>query len=258
MATTVKRGAGRPAAYAKRKKHAQRTALPPRGRSGVAGGGTTAKVLADERSQKQALSPAAAKSMVKAEECAAIARANGYSTETEFDGSLVKVIATKVHKDRTEEVVEVTFIDGKMSQEFKPCVHISPAGAPQRTVLLRNASAFKMQVSGKPRKPVPLHVKALRSRRADDLEEDSGRPFDENATELVLLEAFRGAQIWWRNGHAGGRLETGHVPADAKRGRNYRITDHPQKTGERILHFIDAQRGQSRAVSLSKIMRVVK
>jgi len=237
--------------------------LPSRGKAGVAGKGTTAKVIKDARETNPVdRTPGAIKSLAKAEDAASVARSNGYDVDIKSAGGFVKVIATKLHDRGTlQETVEVSFIDGRMSQEDMPKVHIALKDGPCRRVLLRNASAFKMQVSGKPSKPVALHARATRVRQEDDPSDDSPeeprRPFDENATELVLLEAFRGKQIFWRNGLGGGRLESGHISPRAKRGVNYRITDHPKKPGERILHFIDAETRQHRSVSLSKISRVV-
>lgn len=254
MPTTVKRGAGRPAAEAKRRKHAQRTPLPPRGKVGVAGGGVTAKAIAEERS----LPPEAKKSMAKANAAADVARANGYDVELQQAGGFVKVIATKLYKDGTGERVEVAWINGRMSTDDMPKVIVSTVDNPDREVLLRNASAFKMQVSGKPSKPVALGVRAPRTSHKPDQGRQSSRGFDETATDVVILDALRGAQISWRNGTAGGKLEHGSISPNAKRGQHYRITEHPKKTGERVLHFIDAETRQYRVVCLSKIARVVK
>lgn len=263
MTTTVKRGAGRPAAAAKRKKHAQRTPLPPRGRSGVAGGGPTAKVLKDERERQQRAAitsdnPLLDKSLRKANEAADVATANGWETQVKVGpGTFVKVWAKRA-TNGTTETVTCTWEDGRMSMEDMPKVIIENTHGASRTVLLRNASAFKQQVSKEDDRPVALAVKSTRSKRGDNGDAAGVLPFTESAADVVILDALRGAQITWRNGLASGRVEHGTISPKAKHGMHYRITPHPNKAGERILHFIDEENKQHRAVALSRIVRVLR
>lgn len=264
MTTTVKRGAGRPAAAAKRKKHAQRTPLPPRGRSGVAGGGPTAKVLKDERERQQRAAivsdnPLLDKSLRKANEAADVATAHGWKTQVKVGpGTFVKVWAERA-TNGTTETVTCSWEDGRMSMEDMPKVIIENKAGAHREVLLRNASAFKQQVSKDSDRPVALAVKSTRTAKRDGNGDVTGvLPFTETATDVVVLDALRGAQITWRNGLASGRVEQGTINAKVRHGMHYRITPHPNKAGERILHFIDEETKQHRAVALSKIVRVLR
>jgi len=135
-------------------------------------------------------------------------------------------------------------------------------------VRLRNSANWKRHAEGtgkvKPGyqpKQRRTGKKAGKAEVVDDVDAIGRLPFSLEEDDDTVIESLLGKQITWRMTNSPKQLDTARVPL---RGRNCRITTHPQ-TGRRILSFYEFQGydkeretqmlGGERSVYLDKILR---
>lgn len=201
VANVVKKGAGRPAAAAKRAKAAQRTPLPP-------------------KVKPIPLHP-------KAQEFIDDAIALKWKHEVVVDGDVMTATATRGPERIVIRWTAKAFTDALYSCE-------------NRTVTVRNVSAARKQMAipaaeavETSRKTITHTVKARKAAPVEDDDDDDVKPrlpFDpEMSPSAEILAALVGKEIIWRNGITGmdesARVlkvpvdKQNHLKIDTKRGR---------------------------------------
>lgn len=256
---TVKKGAGRPAAAAKRRTHAQRTPLPPRkGQVKAAQEAVqeASKPAPSSRAPRKAQKPRAAtraggkssppqtKSASKAVVYADKVGKLGWSVETDHHGAVSEVTAT-----RGQETIWVSWQDGKL---------VNKSGAPMatyalgsRTVVVRNASEA-LKLAARDANAAAAAQPQARSMRpkADRSDAPVRLPFDPKAAlDEDVITALLGTQVQWRNSLSDG-IETAWMPGTA---RELEIQDGSD--GDRTIKFC-CRSGMYRAFRLSALVRV--
>jgi hypothetical protein len=262
MTTLVPKGTGRPAAEARRNKHAQRTPLPPR-----PGQVEAAKVPI----QREAPDLAAAldralplrrtdPSQIKAAAFVIVAKQHGWTGKVSTAPSHVRVTAS-----RGDEHIECEWAGGVFQDT---CYYSHPGRSP---IKLKNASAAKQRMQVPPDLAAAEATrvstnKVTRAPRAAMSGDPRPRrlPFSEASLDQEVLDALYGRKIYWTN-RISGAPEEDHVPSPGAykgeladgtkviRKQNYppRITEYPSG---RTLEFVGG--AGFRSVLLSQITRV--
>lgn len=264
--TTVKKGANRGSAMAKRNRHAQRTPLPnPKSREDAAG---VIAILAAEKAQAgsrpkpKADKPAAAKSGPNSngskpnadpEKRKAVAFHNfateqGWATTVEQTSKNAEMVVA----EKDGEAITIWFVDNKLDGANMP---VYASG--DRRIQIKNVSAAKKQILGTPDRPVQeLKRTARRSTRSVKAGASVAKLFDPaTSSDKEILDALRGRSITWHSKLSGG-AESARVPRDGNP-KFYRLDRHPARPAleERVLHFVSPD-GGFRSVSLARIVRV--
>jgi hypothetical protein len=266
----VGKGANRPAAAARTKKHAQRTPLPPKPGKVEDAQEVIAEAKATRTQAKTAKtserpSEGASRAQIEGsldpksgpKALAFVDRANqsGWDTLVEGNGTVVSVTAT-----RGEESVEIRW-DAGVYQTWATYV------CGDRSIKLRNASHALKQMALSPAEADASNSKvatnkALRGPRRERGEEETPMtrkplPFALDASEGDIRRAVMGRRIVWRN-RITKTAESGRVPkyADSEHAMLARIVvkDHPTN-GERVLTWPAVGEG-FRSCRLSDILAV--
>lgn len=254
MTTTAPKGALRAAATARRTKHAQRTALPPKaGSPGAEAIAEAATVVPKPRARKaQTVAPASApdtgdsKSMQKAAVIRAEVEAHGWSVTLDaLDGDVVELTAK-----RGAEVLWISWTGGKMTLDPMPTYTVE-----DRTIKLKNASAVK-QYAARPAEAGSKELEKVRSnrffRKRPTKPRRSRLPFDPKlATDEEVIAALQGQVVSWHNDRTQG-TEVAFVGVRGKAPRWIRLEE---RNGDRIFSFVCPQTG-FRAFYLTRLIRV--
>lgn len=225
MTTVVKKGAGRPAAAARKRKHDQRTPLPPKKEQIDDAKEVIAKVKPETKTDRMARN------------FANFAIEHGWGTDIQI-GAYDRV-AVKATKD--DQTIVITYMDGKLDGDNMPYWENG-----WRKRFMRNDAETRRQIAlPDDQKPIPLAVKRAPAKRTEpDPEPASVLPFDPDAaTGTEILAALRGREIAWRNGTA---REAGSATVPRT---GVKVARHPQ-TNDRMVVW------GSTAVLLRKITRV--
>lgn len=234
--TVVKKGAGRPAATAKRNRHAQRGPLPAR-----------PEQIEDARAVLAVLDVPTGcagqdtgRSIAKADAFAEKARAAGWEAVTRLDGDRASAIATRGNETIHQawdlgvyETASATYTIG------------------DRTTLTRNASAAR-KLLARPRAEAEAEFSRVSSNKAFRRREvapakTTRLPFDPIlATDLEVIEALRGRRVTWHNRFT----QTPEVASIGWTG-----VEVVEQHGERIVKFLCPRTG-FRALRLSALLTV--
>lgn len=259
----VKKGAGRPAAQAKTKKHAQRTPLPPKTngekapkvltdlltlREEVAP--RTAKILSEDVAERAARADSS-KSIPKAKAFCERVEAAGWSADRSWgEGGEDHIVVTA---RRDAEVIFIEWIAGV----FQPTATYSQG---DRNVRVRNASAG-LQYAGRTAEQAAEETKKVsanrffQKREAPREQVEAQRqplPFDPAlALEDEILAALAGRRVTWFNRIA-------QTPDSAVFPVEYhkQFTHITEFEGERIVNFVDHGGTGFRSFRLSGLLSI--
>lgn len=248
MTTNVPKGAGRGTASAKRKKHAQRTSLPPRPGTIEAAQALVAEFLGGTI----IATPASAKSNLKAHAFMDDAIAAGWSASEDWPGEDRWVVEVT----RGQEKIVIEWQDGV----FVDSCEYSHAG--RTPIKLRNASAAKKRLTVPPAvaaeeaQKVSAHKVAQAPRAVRSPGTVRGAlPFSEASLDADVIEVLGGRRITWLN-TISGTEEEDQVIVPVRDGKG-RLANQPKITeGKRgrTLTFVGA--GGWHDVLLASICRV--
>lgn len=183
----VRKGAGRPAAAAKKRKHAQRTPLPEK---------KTAEAPAKKdqpakqpRSSRWIAPRADVKT--KAEDFADYARENGWwASDVEVDGAMVRVTCKRVNDDDEKEAIYVEWDNGRIRPG---AVQYELVGV--RRVTLRNVSAARLVIDGTQTVKREVKPRARRQTTRTALRATEDGKFERVEIDMTAKQEIIGANI---------------------------------------------------------------
>jgi hypothetical protein len=163
MTNIVKKGTNRPAAIARKKKHDQRTPLPPKE-------APRKRTVAEIKEQHAAAAEEIGSSKGKAAKFIAYAKEHGWDAGIAQDGDGDRVMAIAQRKDeRYDEAIRLTWVNGTLDPSRDDGATYECNG---RTIKLRNASAARKHIDGS--RMLPREVSRARQPRVRRISSPDG------------------------------------------------------------------------------------